>query len=332
MPDRSVATCGISVIIPVYNELDSLELLTRRTMTALSIFENPEIIFVNDGSTDGSLEKIRELVSQNPKSIKMVSFRRNFGKSLALRAGFDRAKGQYVAMMDADLQDQPEEIPRLINHLNTQGLDVVTGWKKQRMDPWSKTIPSKFFNGLLGHFTGLSIHDFNCGIKVFKKECLKSLLLYGHLHRFILVLLSNKGFRIGEMEVDHAPRQFGQSKYGVERIYYGSMDILSVFFLTRYVESPLYFFGLYGLSAIMLGIPIGIFFIAMHFISFFTGNRDMRLHKHPLWFTSPILLLIGLVIIFFGLIGELITYYMMAQNPSRDLIREELGFDGETLS
>lgn len=318
---------SISVVVPIYNEADSLDPLVKRIVNIISLFDQAELILINDGSTDGSYEKVKQIALEYPSLIKLVSLRKNCGKSIALMAGFERACGHYIVMMDADLQDHPEEIPGLIEHLESNNLDAVTGWKKNRNDPITKTLPSKLFNKILQYLSGINIHDFNCGLKVFRRESLKSVVIYGQLHRFILILMAHRGYKVGEKAITHSARKYGKTKYGAKRIYHGLLDILTVFFLTRYLESPLYFFGFYGLSAILLSLPIGFYFISAHFLAVIFGwDPQWYLDKHPLWLISPILFLLGLIMIFFGLLGELITFHTISTRPFKELVEEEKGF------
>jgi len=322
-------SCKVSVVIPVYNEVGSLRKLTDRLLPVLESLGTHEVIFVNDGSTDGSTELLDEIHKQHQTVIKVIHLRTNFGKAIALQTGFNEACGQFVAMMDADLQDQPEDIPKLIKALEN-GLDAVTGWKVNRRDPWQKTIPSFGFNLFVRWFTGLQIHDFNCGLKAFRRECLESLNLYGQMHRFIIVFICRYGFKVGEVPTRHEPRRHGKSKYGLIRIYHGWFDILTVFFITRYLHSPLYFFGFYAILAIGLGLGSGLFFLTMHILARLSVvNPHWRFGSNSLWLSSPVLLFIGLMVVFFGLIGELLTHYFATSVNYRLFIRKQLGPDSE---
>lgn len=305
----------ISVVIPSYNEEGSLRELVSRLLPVLEGYGHCEVIFVNDGSTDGTLPLLEELQRQHPEIIGLISLRRNCGKALALQAGFGMARGQYVVMMDSDLQDQPEELPKLMSLLENDTYDAVTGWKKTRHDPvLAKNIPSKFFNGMLRRASGIKVHDFNCGLKAFRRECLEHVVLYGQLHRFILVLVANLGFRVGEVAIEHAARRFGVSKFGAKRFYHGFMDIMSVYFLTRCGGSPLHFFGIYGSIAIILSFPIALLYFSAHIYGFMYDKPHLLLQDHPAWLLSPILFLIGLMMLFFGLIAEMLV---QQQTPSQ---------------
>jgi glycosyltransferase involved in cell wall biosynthesis len=302
-----------SVVIPVYNEVESLKPLIDRLLPTLESLGSHEVIFVNDGSLDGSAQVLEDMTEVYPGIVKVIHLRGNKGKSLALQAGFQAVSGKCVVMMDADLQDRPEEIPSLLKHLKENNLDVVTGWKMKRLDPNSKKIASRFFNYILRKFSGLAIHDFNCGLKVMRHECLGGLKLYGQLHRFMLILLSHQGFRLGEKEIQHDVRKFGVSKYGNRRLYEGVMDFLTIIFVTRYLHSPLYIFGFYGLFCFCLSLIIGGFYLGLHFYSLLVQNPQGYLNEHPLWLISPGLLLAGLIFICFGIIGEFLIHLLSPQ-------------------
>lgn len=313
----------ISVVIPAFNEADSIRPLTDRLLSALAPLGTHEVILVNDGSTDGTEKELESVRAEHPGIVKAIHLRTNCGKSVALQAGFNESSGEIIVMMDADLQDQPEEIPKLVQALGERGLDAVSGWKVRRQDPFIKTLLSSGFNLMARQMSGIEIHDFNCGLKAFYRECMQSFFLYGQLHRFILMFIAAHGFKVGEVEVWHSPRRYGRSKYGVKRIYHGFMDLLTVFFITRFLGSPLYFFGFYGVSAIAVAVPMGAFFVCMHFLSFFNGNPAWRLAEHPLWILSPVLFSIGVAMIFFGLIGELVTYHIMFPKNYGAYIRKD---------
>ncbi len=316
----------ISLVIPVYNEEKSLPILVDRIINALGSFEPYEVIFVNDGSTDNTASILEKIYEQHPEKIKIIHLRTNSGKSIALQAGFNHVSAPLAVMLDADLQDSPEEIPKLIEHLYKNNYDVVTGWKQIRNDPKRKTIPSKFFNMILRRFSGLTIHDFNCGLKVFRKECLDNIKLYGQLHRYILILLAASGYKVGEIAVLHSARKHGKSKYGAMRLYEGLMDALTVLFITRFLYSPLHFFGFYGIFSIFISILFGSVFITLHIISLFGNFPQGNLAEHPIWILSPIMFLCGLIFIFFGIIGELINY-QSASRPTSKYIEKKTGFN-----
>ena len=242
----------LSVIVPLYNEEESLPELLGNIKNALKELRKPyEVIFIDDGSTDGSFGVLKTLHREN-KSVKVVRFRRNFGKSAALSVGFAEARGTFVATMDADLQDDPGEIPGLIEAMG-DSYDLVSGWKRKRFDPVSKTIPSRFFNFVTAKMTGIPLHDFNCGLKAYRKEVVKEINVYGELHRYIPALAHWAGYRVGEKVVQHHPRKYGHTKFGLSRFFKGFLDLLTVLFNTRYVKRPLHLFGVWGIISFLIG-------------------------------------------------------------------------------
>ena len=242
----------LSIIVPVLNERESMpQLLAEIVRVGERHGIEHEVIFVDDGSRDGGWEAIRELASQDAR-VSGIRFRRNFGKAAALTAGMRAARGDLVLMMDADLQDDPAEIPNFLAKLN-EGFDVVNGWKQRRLDPWHKVYPSRVFNWMIGRLTGLKLHDHNCGLKLFRAEVAREITLYGELHRFIPVLAHARGFRVTEISVHHRERQFGQSKYGVRRFLRGFLDLLTVKFLTGFGQRPQHMLGAVGLLFLGLG-------------------------------------------------------------------------------
>ncbi|MEO5331551.1 MAG: glycosyltransferase family 2 protein [Magnetococcus sp. YQC-5] len=298
-----------SVVIPVFNEVDNLRPLLDQLAPVLTGMGTHEILFVDDGSTDGSRAVLESLHLEHPNVIKLIVFRRNLGKSAALDVGFHAARGRFIVMMDADLQDQPQEIPRLVEKLQQDKLDVVSGWKQNRQDPLDKTIPSRLFNWSLRKIFKVEVHDFNCGLKVMRAECAQSLILYGQLHRYMLILLANHGFLVGEVPVSHAQRVAGVSKYGWWRFLEGLMDLITIFFLTRYLKSPLYFFGIYALLILLFSVVIGGYFVTLHFQARITGDPAGLLSNHPLWLISPVLFLASLIFFFFGLLGQMMLHF-----------------------
>lgn len=245
----------LSFVIPVMNEEESLRELLERIKLEISNFQyDLEVIFIDDGSTDSSWQVIQSLHQENPKEVKALQFRRNFGKARALTRGFAMAKGDIVFTMDADLQDDPSEIPHFLHKLR-QGYDIVSGWKKVRHDPWHKVLPSRVFNLMLSKMAGVKLHDHNCGFKCYRAEVIKNLELYGEMHRMVPSLASINGYRSTEIVVQHHPRQYGSSKYGVKRFLRGFMDMLTVAFLKNYRERPLHLMG--GLSFTAIGLALG---------------------------------------------------------------------------
>jgi dolichol-phosphate mannosyltransferase len=246
----------LSIVIPVYNEEDSLKQLHKEISdVAESNQYDVEIIFIDDGSRDKSWEVVKSL-SETDSRIRGIKFRRNFGKAAALNAGFESARGEIIMTMDADLQDNPNEIPDFLKQLKDENLDVISGWKQIRHDPWHKVIPSRFFNAMVSYMTGVKLHDHNCGMKCYRREIFNEVVLYGELHRFVPVLASARGYRVGEKIVEHRARQFGQSKYGFTRFVKGFLDLFTVWFLTGYSQRPQHLLGTVGLIAMSLGLVI----------------------------------------------------------------------------
>jgi glycosyltransferase involved in cell wall biosynthesis len=309
--DNAIA---FSVVIPLYNEEQSLEELHRRlTDTLATLSDRFEIIFVDDGSIDNSFAVIKNL-HQRDSRVKAVRFRRNFGKSTALSAGFKKARGKIIVTLDADLQDLPEEIPSLLNKLE-QGYDLVSGWKKKRKDSLMRKIASRLFNRVTSFFTGVKLHDFNCGLKCYRRELVDELALYGELHRYIPAIANWKGFRVGEVKVGHHPRMHGVSKFGSERYLRGLFDLLTVIMLTKYPEKPLHFFGLLGTILSLSGLAINLYMAVLRISGKWISNR-------PLLLLGILLLILGVQFIFFGLMGELIVF--SSQKEKSYALREQL--------
>lgn len=316
----------ISVIVPVFNEEESLPELTQwisRVMNEHGF--SYEVILVNDGSTDRSWEVIQKVSSQNPH-LKGLNFTRNYGKSAALDAGFRRAIGEVVITMDADLQDSPDEIPGLYEAVIKEGLDVVSGWKKERHDPISKTIPSKFFNGVTRWISGIQLHDFNCGLKAYRNKVVKNIHVYGEMHRYIPLLAKWNGFgKIGERVVQHQARKYGYSKFGLERFLNGFLDLITVSFVHRYKKKPMHFFGLLGTVSFMTGFVITAWLIFEKIYGLSKGLKVREVVDQPLFFLALVALIIGVQLFVTGFIAELMT-----SNQSKEIeykIDEELNFD-----
>ncbi len=308
-------TVGVSVVVPLLNEEESLPELTERVHQNLTQFGRTyEIIFVDDGSTDKSYDVIRSLKEKFP-AVRAIRFRKNFGKSAALSEAFKIVRGKYVITMDADLQDDPDELPNLINKLE-EGFDLVSGWKKIRHDPFSKTLPSRFFNWVTRVMTGIKLHDFNCGLKAYRRDVVNDVQIYGELHRYIPVLAKREGHqRITEIIVKHHARKYGYSKFGLSRFIKGFLDLVTVLFLARYVKRPLHLFGSIGFLVLAIGMGINIYLSVNWFLGVPLGNR-------PLLFLGVLLVLVGIQIISTGLIGELITHHFHKQEQHS--IREQL--------
>ncbi len=289
----------ISVVIPLLNEEVSLPELTEKILEQFnSLGKECEIIFIDDGSTDASFNVLMQLKEKYP-IIRIIQFRKNFGKSAALSEGFKKADGDIVITMDADLQDDPAEIPNLVAKLD-DGYDLVSGWKKERHDPIGKTIPSKLFNFTTRKLTGIKIHDFNCGLKAYRKEVIKAIPVYGELHRYLPVLAHWQGFKVGEIVVKHHARKYGVSKFGIRRIFSGFFDLLTVLFITRYRQKPLHLFGFFGLIFGITGIAILTYLSVLWF-------QGIPIGKRPMLFLGVLMVIVGGQSFSLGLIGEMIT-------------------------
>jgi glycosyltransferase involved in cell wall biosynthesis len=288
----------LSVVIPVHNEEGDLLELERRLEDSLQDLEY-ELIFIDDGSGDASFTVLRRLRERNHR-IKVIRFRRNFGKTAALSAGFAMARGRFVATMDADLQDDPAELPLLLAALD-EGKDLVSGWRVERHDPVAKTLPSALFNAVVARCSGVRIHDINCGLKVYRRELVQELRLYGDLHRFTPILAHWRGFRVGEVPVRHQPRVHGRSNYGVRRLLHGFIDLAQVLFLVRYMRNPLRLFGVPGLLLSLIGFCIGLYLTALRLGGASIGRR-------PLLILCVLLVVAGVQLISTGLIGEMLRH------------------------
>ncbi len=297
----------LSLVIPAYNEAESLPLLLDE---AVSVCEAAgldfEILVIDDGSSDDTFAQVRAYHERDAR-VMGYRFRGNQGKAAALGEGFRRAQGEYIITLDADLQDNPTEIPGLLAMLEA-GKDVVSGWKKIRHDPWHKTLPSRFFNSVVRKASGLPLHDFNCGLKAYRAEAAKSLELYGEMHRYIPVLCHWMGFRIGEKAVEHRARRFGQSKYGLARLTNGMFDLMTLLFLRRFTRRPLHLFGLVGLLFSFLGFGILAFFAASWAV---TGH----LHVRPLLLGGMGSVIVGIQFVSFGLLGEMLNQRLRGELP-----------------
>ena len=287
----------ISIIVPLYNEEESVLPLYKELLNSLKDYKF-EIIFINDGSFDNSSEIIKNIIEKDTK-VHLIELYKNYGKSAALSEGFRYCKGDYIATLDADLQDDPSEIPKLIDMLSSNQFDIISVWKKNRKDPISKRFPSKIFNFFTRFFSGIKIHDFNCGLKVYKKKVVKSIDIYGGMHRYIPVIAKQKGFTTSEKPVHHRSRQFGETKYGSGRFLHGFFDLLTILFLGKYFIRPLHFFGLFGLINLILGFLINLYLTVGWFNGIPIGNR-------PILFLGVLLIIIGIQFISLGLLGELI--------------------------
>ena len=299
----------ISVIVPLYNEAESLPELAawiERVMAANNF--SYEIWFINDGSTDSSWQVIESLRAKNP-CIKGVKFRRNYGKSPALYTGFLRAEGDVVITMDADLQDSPDEIPALYRMITVDGYDLVSGWKKKRYDPLSKTIPTKLFNATARKVSGIkNLHDFNCGLKAYKKEVVKNIEVYGDMHRYIPYLAKNAGYnKIGEKAVHHQARKYGKTKFGLDRFVNGYLDLITLWFFSRFGVKPMHFFGLLGSLMFVLGFIAVIVVGANKLYCLYNGLPYRRVTDSPYFYLALTAMILGTQLFLAGFVGELIS-------------------------
>lgn len=298
----------VSLVIPVFNEEETIVKLKEKIV---NVFEkeklNGEIIFINDGSSDNSAQIMSDL-EKNNEEVKFIDFRFNKGKASALQSGFDEAEGNIVITMDADLQDDPNEIPNLMKKIN-EGWDVVSGWKKNRKDPIGKRWPSKLFNRTTSFFSGIKIHDFNCGLKAYRKEVVKSVKVYGELHRYIPVLASMEGYKTTELIVKHFPREYGVSKYGFGRMFKGLFDLITVLFLAKFTVRPMHFFGMLGLLSFLTGIAVEVWVLILKF----GFNEPFNKHIAMLIF-GVLLVLLGVQLVSIGLIGEMLVYQSKKRN------------------
>lgn len=318
LPPSRTDTPMLSIVIPVYNEEGSLDALHRelREVAAANGYEL-DIVFVDDGSTDGSWELIERIAAADPQA-RGIRFRRNFGKAAALSAGFAAAQGELIMTLDADLQDDPHEIPRFLAKMD-QGLDVVSGWKQVRHDPWHKVIPSRIFNGMVSRFTGVRLHDHNCGMKCYRREIFDEVRLYGELHRFVPVLAASRGYRVGELVIQHRARKFGRSKYGVSRFMKGFLDLLTVKFLTGFGQRPQHVLGGIGLISFVTGaawlLALAIEWTLSRIVP---GIEDVHLNHRPAVIYALALLLLGGQMLSMGVLAELFVAYHgeQAQNYS----------------
>lgn len=290
----------ISVVVPLYNEEDSLVELSVALKKVLDNMRcSWEVLFIDDGSTDSSYQKLQEIHRVNSR-FKCLKFKRNYGKSSALQEGFKAAKGDYVITMDADLQDDPEEIPALIAKLN-EGFDLVSGWKKVRHDPFIKKHTSKIFNGVTSMMVGLKLHDYNCGLKAYVRDVVKNVKVYGEMHRYIPALAHLSGFKVTEMAVTHHERKYGKTKYGLSRFFNGLFDLITVLFTTKYIKRPLHLFGFIGVLSFIAGTGILLYLTILKFF------EATPISGRPLFFVGILMAIVGVQFFSIGLIGEMIT-------------------------
>ena len=310
----------ITVVVPLYNEEESLpELAAWISRVCDEAKLTYEVIFVDDGSSDKSWGVVESLVSKN-QSYKGIKFRRNYGKSAALNKGFEAAKGDVVITMDADLQDSPDEIPELARMIKEENLDLVSGWKKKRHDPFGKTIPSKLFNRTTRRISGIKLHDFNCGLKAYRNEVVKNIEVYGEMHRYIPVIAKWAGFnKIGEKVVQHQPRKYGQTKFGMERLVKGYLDLLSITFISKFGKRPMHLFGTLGSLLFFIGFAIGIY---LTIEKYFYGMYKMT--ERPLFYLGLLAMIIGSQLFVTGFLAEMISRNSQDRNFYH--VEKETGF------
>lgn len=303
----------ISIVIPLLDEEESIFPLYQEIRKVFkNISPDYEIIFVDDGSTDKSLEQIKS-IGKNDQKIKYISFRKNYGKSAALQIGFKYVTGDIVVTMDADLQDDPNEIPNLLSKLE-EGFDMVSGWKKKRFDPLIKKYSSRFFNFVTRLLTGIKIHDFNCGLKAYRKHVVQNISVYGELHRYMPVLANWKGFTVSEIPVRHHPRRYGKTKFGISRFFKGFVDLITVIFITRYIKRPMHLFGFFGLLSFLIGIAVNAY-LSYEWIS------GKPLYNRPLLFLGMLLIIVGVQFFAVGLLGEIMVHN--SQDDKEYVIKEK---------
>lgn len=299
----------ISVVVPLFNECESLPELTAWVSRVMNEHNfSYEIILVDDGSSDSSWKVISKLSKEN-SAIHGIRFRRNYGKSAALYCGFERAQGEVVITMDADLQDSPDEIPELYRMVTQDGFDLVSGWKQHRQDnKLTKNLPSKLFNATARRVTGIALHDMNCGLKAYKKEVVKSIEVYGEMHRYIPYLAKNAGYKnIGELRVHHQRRKYGKSKFGMSRFGNGLLDLISLWFLSTFGKKPMYFFGYSGLAMFFVGIVIALWIIIAKLVRQGVGEAFRPVTSQPLFYLALVAVILGVMFFLAGFIGELIA-------------------------
>ena len=306
----------ISVIIPLYNEAESLPELAQWIERVMN--ENGytyEVIFINDGSTDNSWDVIEQLKEKN-SNIHGVKFRRNYGKSPALYCGFERAKGDVVITMDADLQDSPDEMPKLYKMITEEGYDLVSGYKQKRYDPLSKTIPTKLFNATARKVSGIkNLHDFNCGLKAYRNEVVKNIEVYGDMHRYIPYLAKNAGYdKIGELVVHHQARKYGKSKFGISRFFHGYLDLMSLWFLSKFSYRPMHIFGLWGTLMFLIGLVSAIIVGAAKLIALANHEPSRLVTDSPYFYIALTMMILGTQLFLTGFIAELVSRTSQERN------------------
>ncbi len=316
----------ISVVVPLYNEEESLselcEWISRVMQTHGFTYD---VLLVDDGSTDSSWQIVKSLAAGNP-FIKGIKFNRNFGKSAALNTGFNATTGKVVITMDADLQDSPDEIPELYKMIIEDGYDMVSGWKKKRHDPITKTIPSKFFNYVTRKISGIKLHDFNCGLKAYKGQLVKHIDVYGEMHRYIPVIAKWNGYlKIGEKVVEHRERKYGTTKFGLERFINGFLDLLSITFVSKFKRKPMHFFGTLGTLSFGSGFVITCYVIGMKIYNLYHKLPARDVVDQPLFFLALVALIVGVQLFLTGFIAEMIA--MKSNSKNEYLVTEKIGLE-----
>jgi glycosyltransferase involved in cell wall biosynthesis len=306
---------SVSVVIPVYNEREAIRPLAAELLPVVRrLGRRVEVIFVDDGSRDGTAEVLADLAASEPEVV-VVRLRRNFGKSAALVAGFREAAGDAVVTMDGDLQDDPAEIPRLLDALE-EGDDLISGWKRDRRDPWSKRAASRVFNGVTARMSGVALHDLNCGLKAYRAEVVRSLSITGDLYRYIPVMAANEGFRVRELAVNHRPRPYGRSKYGLERYVRGFLDLLTILFIGRFRHRPMHLFGGLGMLVTAIGVVISAYMAVLRFTGHGIGNR-------PLLLLGVLAIVVGIQLFTIGLVSEMIQFNRQRSEGDDSALRVE---------
>lgn len=319
----------ISVVIPLYNEEESLTELSQWIASVMKTHNfSYEVIMIDDGSSDSSWEVVTRISEENP-SVKGIRLNRNYGKSAALHTGFIHAVGEVIITMDADLQDSPDEIPALYAMIKEDGYDLISGWKKKRYDPISKTIPSRFFNFVTSKISGIKLHDFNCGLKAYDKKVVKSLEIYGEMHRYIPMIAKRNGFsRIGEKVVEHRPRKYGTTKFGLERFVFGFLDLLSISFVSKFKKRPMHFFGTLGTLCFLFGLIVTVALIAQKIYLIHQHMKVREVVDQPVFFLALVAVVVGVQLFMAGFVAEMLTLNSGRTNDY--LIAERAGYTEST--
>jgi glycosyltransferase involved in cell wall biosynthesis len=321
----------LSLVIPAYNEHESLpELLAWIDRVCQGEGLRYEVLIIDDGSDDGTWNVIRTL-AETHRTVRGIRFRRNYGKSAALNQGFQEARGRVVITMDADLQDSPDEIPELVRMIREEGYDLVSGWKQKRYDPLSKTIPSKFYNGVTRWLTGINLHDFNCGLKAYRQEVVKAIEVYGEMHRQIPLIAKSAGFRrIGEKVVQHRARQYGYTKFGLERFINGFLDLFSALFVQRFGKRPMHLFGTLGTLSFMAGAIMTVWVILSKVIRQSQGLKFRDATENPMFYLALVAVIVGVQLFVAGFVAELVA--RNGSDRNRYEVAERAGVDGELIA